>query len=98
MSEQQRSDTRKSSPGKDYQKPKTPKFSFNFYWIYAILIAVIFIVQFMDFGNKPKEINWMQFETGMLKTHEVEKLEVVNKEKVNVYIKKDKLSSQINMF
>lgn len=34
---------------------------FNFYWIYAILILVIFGVQFMDFGNKPREVTWVQF-------------------------------------
>jgi len=67
---------------------------FNFYWIYAILILVIFGVQFMDFGNKPREVTWVQFENEMLKTHDVAKLEVINRETVNVYIKKEKLSQE----
>jgi cell division protease FtsH len=75
-------------------KPGGPKFSFNFYWIYAILIIVIFGVNFMDWGGKPREVTWNQFEKEMLRTHDVERLEVVNKERVNVYIKKEKLTEE----
>ena len=75
-------------------KPGGPKFSFNFYWIYAILIIVIFAVNFMDWGGKPREVTWNQFEKEMLRTHDVESVEVVNKERVNVYIKKEKLSEE----
>lgn len=60
-------------------KPGGSKFNFNFYWIYAILLIIIVGVQLFGVGNKPREITWMQFETEMLKTHEVERLEVINK-------------------
>lgn len=70
------------------------KFNFNFYWIYAILLVIIFAVQFMDFGNKPREVTWVEFENQMLLTHEVDRLEVINRERVNIYIKKDKLSQE----
>ena len=73
-------------------KPGGSRFNFNFTWIYAILLALIFGVQFMDFGNKPKEITWVNFEMNMLKPHDVAKVEVVNKEYVNVFILKDKLN------
>ncbi len=75
-------------------KPGGSKFGFNFYWIYAILIIVIFAVNFMDWGGKPREVTWNQFEKEMLRTHDVESLEVINKERVNVYIKKEKLSEE----
>jgi len=82
---------RSMNPLNKIPKPGGSKFNFNFYWIYAILLIIIVGVQLFGVGNKPREITWMQFETEMLKIHEVERLEVVNKERVNVYIKKDKL-------
>ncbi len=83
-----------SNPLNKIPKPGGPRFSFNFIWIYGILILVIFAVQFMDFGNKAREITWNKFEKEMLKPHDVERLEVINKELVNVYIKEDKLSQE----
>src|SRR5688572_13441101 len=85
---------RSMNPLNKIPKPGGSKFNFNFYWIYAILILIIFAVQFMDWGNKPREITWMQFETEMLKLHDVAKLEVINKDKVYVYIKKEKLTQE----
>lgn len=75
-------------------KPGGPKFNFSFYWIYAILILVIAAVNFMDWGSKPREVTWNQFEQEMLLSRDVERLEVINKERVMVYIKKDKLSQE----
>lgn len=67
--------------------PQKPKISS--YWIY-ILIALIFIgLQFINFGESPKEIDWNKFST-MLKNNEVSRLIVVNKEKVEIYIKPSK--------
>jgi AFG3 family protein len=83
---------RSNNPLNKIPRPGGPKFNFNFYWIYAILIIVIFAVNFMDFGTKPREITWMQFETEMLHSHDVARLEVINKERVNVFIKKDRLT------
>ncbi|MBL0343424.1 MAG: ATP-dependent zinc metalloprotease FtsH [Bacteroidetes bacterium] len=83
---------RSMNPLNKIPKPGGSKFNFNFYWIYAILFVVIIAIQFLGVGNKPREITWMQFETEMLKENEVAKLEVINKERVNIYIKKDKLS------
>jgi cell division protease FtsH len=85
---------RGSGPLNKIPKPGGPRFSFNFIWIYGILILVIFAVQFMDFGNKAREITWNRFENEMLKTGDVERLEVVNKELVNVYIKTEKLTQE----
>ncbi|HNQ13254.1 MAG TPA: ATP-dependent zinc metalloprotease FtsH [Bacteroidia bacterium] len=75
-----------------FNKPSSPRFNFNFYWIYGIAILLILAFNFIDMGNKPKEINWNEFETEMLANADVEKIVVQNKELVNVYIKKDKLS------
>ncbi len=68
-------------------KPK-----FNVYWIYG-LIAVIFIgLQLVNISPKPQQISMQEFERDMLKSGDVAKIIVVNKEKAEVYIKKDRLS------
>ena len=72
-------------------KPSSPKFNFNFYWLYGLVIIVILAINFMDWGNRAHQTNWQEFETKFLKSGDVDHVEVVNKEKVFVYIKKDKL-------
>jgi len=100
MSENQSTDKnnegkkRSMNPLNKIPKPGGSRFNFNFTWIYIILLVLIFGVQFMDFGNKPKEITWVNFEMNMLKPHDIAKLEVVNKEYVNVFILKEKLSQE----
>ncbi|GDX47462.1 ATP-dependent zinc metalloprotease FtsH [Bacteroidota bacterium] len=69
--------------------PKPPKFSI--YWVYAIIGAVLLALNFFPFANSTKTISWEEFNQSMLQAHDVEKLVVVNKEVVEVYIKKDLL-------
>jgi AFG3 family protein len=65
----------------------------KFYWIYIVLFLMLFIFQF--FGDqKPKEISWNEFEQTMLQQEDVEKLMVVNKEFVEVFIKPEKLDKE----
>lgn len=71
--------------------PKKPKIDFNFYWIYIVIALVFLGLQFMTWTESAEKTDWQVVESDMLKTHEVEKLVVVNKEFVEVYIKKDKL-------
>ena len=75
-----------------FPKSGMPKINFNFYWIYAILILIIFAVNFMDLGGQSQETNWVRFKNEMLLTHDVERIEIVNRDRVNVFIKKDKLN------
>lgn len=85
--------TKKDSKG-SFNKPTTPKFNFNFYWIYGIAILLIIAFNFIDMGNQPREISWNEFETNLLASQDVDKIIVQNKETVSVYIKKDKLSQE----
>ncbi|MGE3824549.1 MAG: ATP-dependent zinc metalloprotease FtsH [Bacteroidia bacterium] len=71
--------------------PKTPKIDFNFYWVYVVIALVFLGLQFMTWTESAEKTDWQIVETDMLKTHEVAKLVVVNKEFVEVYLKKDKL-------
>ena len=93
MSDQQRSDSKKPSSGPNFQKPKTPKFSFNFYWIYALVLFVIIAISLLDDGNRPQDTTWNKFSV-WIKGGDVDKVVVVNRENVNVYIKKTSLSKE----
>jgi len=77
--------------GGGFNRPKTPKFKFNFYWIYGILGVIFFGLYFANMGSSPKEIDWGQLKT-LIVNQEVEKILLVNKEQAEIYIKKDKLS------
>jgi cell division protease FtsH len=72
------------------QKPVTPRF--NSYWIYGILALFLLGLNFYSLSNAPSEsITWGKFEN-MLRSGDVEKLSVINKEYAHVYIKGDRLS------
>jgi AFG3 family protein len=70
--------------------PKGPKF--NIYWIYGLILVVLIAIQFFPFTRNVKQISFEEFDQNMLQSEDVEKLVVVNKEYVEVYIKKDRLS------
>ena len=80
---------------KDNNSPKMPKKpKMNVYWIYGA-IAVLFIgMQFFgSMGGNVKETTWKDFKNNMLQPKDVAKIVVVNKEKVEVYIKSDKIGT-----
>jgi AFG3 family protein len=64
------------------------KFNLNSYWIYGIIILAILAINFSQMVNiRTKEITQGAFEQ-MARAGEVEKLEIVNKNAANVYVKK----------
>ena len=78
---------------KKSNKPKLPPMpKFNFYWIYGILGIVMLGILYM-----PKDValktTWNDVRTNMLETQDVEKIIVINKERAEVYIKKDALKN-----
>jgi ATP-dependent metalloprotease FtsH len=77
-------------PNFNPQKKNKPKFSF--YWIYAILALVFIGIQYFNYSNPVKEIMWTRLET-MLEKQDVEKIVIINKEKAEIYIKKEKFKS-----
>ncbi len=82
-------------PGKKGGK----KPGFSFYWIYAILAAVFIGLQFFNWGGTAVEISQMRFENEMLvwdqeKGSDIEKLKIINQEKVEVFIREDRLDRE----
>jgi len=74
------------TPGKK-GKPK-----FSFYWIYAILAIVFIGIQYFNYTSPVKETTWPRLEE-MLRKQDVEKIVVVNNEKAEIFIKKEKLET-----
>ncbi len=66
-----------------------PKFKFNIYWIYGIIIVIFLAIQFWGISEYPMEITYNKFEKELLLKGYIDKIIVVNKEIANVYLKKD---------
>jgi ATP-dependent metalloprotease FtsH len=73
-------------------KAKKSKPKFNFYWIYAILTIGFIVLYVLNYTNPVKEVTWPKLVT-MLQKEDVEKIVIINKEKAEIYIKKDKIKS-----
>jgi cell division protease FtsH len=81
-----------SKSGNKDQKGNDKKPKFNISWIYGMIAIFIIGMMFFPYGSQPVEIMWNRFETKMLKTNSIEKIEVVNEDRAEIYIKSDKLS------
>ncbi len=73
-------------PNQPNQRPNNKR-RFSFYWIYAILFAVLIGLQFFgrDPVTQPKEIDQGQL-IEMLKKEEVAKIELINREDAEIYL------------
>lgn len=85
-------DKTNSKSGSGSKFPIKPKF--NIYWVYGLIAVIMIFSQFLFTGASLEETTWSEFEREMLRAHDVEKVVVVNKEKAEVYINSDKLSSE----
>jgi cell division protease FtsH len=75
------------------RKPKLPPVpKFNFYWIYAFVL-VIFLVILLSPTDMAIKTTWYKVESEMVMRNDVEKIVVVNKEKAEVYLKKESLKN-----
>lgn len=80
----------------DNNGPK--KFSMNSYWIYGIIILVILAINLsVMVNNKTKIISQGVFEQ-MARAQEIEKVEVVNRNTVNIFVKKALLETKYSEF
>jgi AFG3 family protein len=68
-----------------------PKKGINFNWVY-LLLASFLLIQIISYSfSGAKEITWQEFEREMLLKRKVDRLEVINKEQVEVYILQEEL-------
>ena len=58
-------------------------------WIYSIVFLLILLPSIFKLFDSAKEITWLQFEKDILTRNAVDRIEIVNKETANIYIKKE---------
>ena len=75
----------------DNNKKNLKKFNFNIYWIYGLIVVFILIMQMMLSQNKQTEIDFGRFQQ-MVKSGDIKKIEVINKEKAYVYLKSESVT------
>ncbi|MDZ4710439.1 MAG: ATP-dependent zinc metalloprotease FtsH [Saprospiraceae bacterium] len=75
----------------DKNKKNLKKFNFNIYWIYGLIVVFILIMQMMLSQNKQTEIDFGRFQQ-MVKSGDIKKIEVINKEKAYVYLKNESVT------
>ena len=64
---------------------------FNSYWIYGLLALFLIVLNILTYTQGGKEeVDWRQFEK-MVQAEDVRKIDVINKEVAEIYIKKDRL-------
>jgi len=81
--------TKKPSNNKNIKAPK-----FNFYWVYGIIFMLILGYQFLNSGSlSTKNLSENEFKT-ILKDNDISKIEIVNKNVANIFIKKESLSKE----
>lgn len=75
-------------------KPKLPPVpKFNFYWIYGVITVIFLAIQFMPHDVSLKT-TWYKVQNDMIMANDVEKIVVVNKEKAEVYLKKESVKNE----
>ncbi|MCF8228198.1 MAG: ATP-dependent zinc metalloprotease FtsH [Bacteroidales bacterium] len=90
MAEEKNTNTNNSQ---DSPKGNKPKGKFNFYWIYGLLAVIIIGLQFMDLGGDATKTTWGEVKE-MLADGDVKRLVLINKEKAEIYIKRDALNKE----
>jgi AFG3 family protein len=71
------------------QNQDAPGKRFNLWWLYLLMLIVILVPSLLNGLYTAKAITWQQFEKDILSRKAVEKIEVVNNETAEVYIKKE---------
>ena len=88
MTKEQKDTTNK--PIKDINFKNSKKF--NFYWIYGIVCVLLFAAYFFP-SDISKETSWMAVQQ-MLIDQDVSKIEIVNNELVNIFMKKEAVENK----
>ena len=85
--------TEKPTPGKNKIPPSfSPRK--GLFWLYIALFVALLFTWIPGAMVSIQETDWQKFEREMLKKGDVLKLDVINKDKVEIYIRPEKLSSE----
>ncbi|MCW5900357.1 MAG: ATP-dependent zinc metalloprotease FtsH [Flavobacteriales bacterium] len=75
------------------ENKERPKRSFNFYWIYGIIILVILSINLFNYSGGMVPIDPTEYQK-MLEAGDVDRITVVNDQIVKVHIKRDRLEKR----
>lgn len=76
------------------KKTNTPKFKFNFYWVYGVIFVFLIGFQFFNSGNlTSKNISNNQF-AEILNENDIKSILVINKSNAEIFIKTDALKKK----
>ena len=79
---------------KKNNKPITPKFKFNFYWVYGAIFVLLIGYQFISSGTlASRNISNNQFDE-VLKENDIDKILIINNSSAEIFIKQDALSKK----
>lgn len=68
---------------------------FKRYWVYLGLLALVLLPSLLNNFTGTQEISWQQFEKDILGHNAVEEIVIINNEKAEVYIKKERSTDSI---
>jgi len=80
---------------KKEKNEKGPKRSFNFYWIYGIIILVILSINLFQYSGGMAHIDTTEYRK-MLEAGDVQRIVIVNDQSVKVYLKKEALNKDVH--
>ncbi|MCB0795093.1 MAG: ATP-dependent zinc metalloprotease FtsH [Flavobacteriales bacterium] len=83
-------DNKDKSPRGQKERPKR---SFNFYWIYGIIIVVILSINLFTMGGGMVEIEPTEY-SAFVDKGDVDRIVVINDETAHVFIKRDRLDKE----
>ncbi|MDO9186746.1 MAG: ATP-dependent zinc metalloprotease FtsH [Bacteroidia bacterium] len=79
----------------DLKKKEKGSRPFSIYWIYLIILIAIILFNYLPGrSSAAKSITWQEFKQDILPSHDVAKIDVVNKEIAQVYIKPESLKKE----
>jgi ATP-dependent metalloprotease FtsH len=69
---------------------------FNAMWVYVFIGIAIMLIYFFDSGQGPVPIDWKFFKDELLLKNEIEKIQVVNEQRADIYVKPEFLEEPKN--
>ena len=77
------------SPKKQIPKNQSPKKQFFWAVVYIAILFMLFFPYLPGFNNAESDISWQQFESEIISRKAVERINIVNKEVAEIFIKPD---------
>jgi len=96
--EENKESKQKPAGEKNNSGPKSPgsllgnkKPRFNALWIYALIGVAIILIYLFDSGQGPVSIDWRFFQNELLLKKEIQKIQIVNQQRAEIYLKPEKV-------